>query len=125
MDNVKVFQSKAILAMLSPICLLPSRPKLLQPEANLQWRFQVILKIIAPGMQNHASDIDWSKWHVFFADERYVPLTHDDNFKSCQEVLFSKLSIPKAQIYPLDTSLALEDAAAAYASTLVSTAAKT
>ena len=38
-----------------------------------------------------ASTVAWDKWHVFFADERVVPLDHDDsNFKGCDAALFSK-----------------------------------
>ena len=38
-----------------------------------------------------AASIAWDKWHVFFADERVVPLDHDDsNFKACDATLFSK-----------------------------------
>ena len=126
MDNVKVFQSKADIGDAVADMLASSRQKLLQPEANLQWRFQVDPSPkSSPRVCRITRLISIGPGYVFFADERYVPLTHDDsNFKSCQEVLFSKLSIPKGQIYPLDTSLALEDAAAAYASTLVSTAGK-
>ena len=39
---------------------------------------------------------DWSKWHVFFADERVVPISDDDsNFKSASQRFFSKVSIPR------------------------------
>lgn len=80
--------------------------------------------------------MDFSKWHVFFADERCVELDHEDsNFKACKEALFDhvrssstpmylperwlKLSpysglqvpIPVNQIYTIDASL--EPAAAA------------
>jgi len=40
-----------------------------------------------------ASTIDWSKWDVFFADERIVPLDHDDsNYQECNKVMFSKVA---------------------------------
>jgi 6-phosphogluconolactonase len=37
-----------------------------------------------------ADTVAWDKWHIFFADERVVPLDHDDsNFKGCDSVLFA------------------------------------
>jgi 6-phosphogluconolactonase len=33
--------------------------------------------------------VDFSKWFVYFADERCVPLDHDDsNYKACKAALF-------------------------------------
>ena len=59
--------------------------------------------------------VDYSSWHVFFADERVVPLDHEDsNFKACDEVFFSKAGIAREQIYTVDATLSAEDAAAAY-----------
>ncbi|BFZ56819.1 suppressor of los1-1 [Savitreella phatthalungensis] len=49
--------------------------------------------------------IDWSLWHVFFADERIVPLTHEDsNYLLQQREFFSKTSIPADQIHAIDDS---------------------
>ena len=43
---------------------------------------------------------------VFFADERLVPLDHEEsNYRLVKEHLFDKASIPAAQIHPLDVSL--------------------
>ena len=58
---------------------------------------------------------DWSKWHVFFADERVVQISDDDsNFKSASERFFSKVSIPKSQVYPIAEGLGVVQTAAAY-----------
>jgi 6-phosphogluconolactonase len=60
-------------------------------------------------------DTDWRKWHVFFADERCVELTHDDsNYKACREHFLSKVAIPDAQVYKIDPALPPDEAAVAY-----------
>ena len=52
------------------------------------------------------SQIDWSNWHVFWADERRVPLDHQEsNYRLAKEVLFDHVSIPQEQIYPIDDTL--------------------
>ena len=49
------------------------------------------------------SNVSWSDWRVFFADERCVPLDHDDsNYKACQQNLFDKIPIPPEHIYSID-----------------------
>ncbi|KAH6917172.1 6-phosphogluconolactonase [Coprinopsis sp. MPI-PUGE-AT-0042] len=53
-----------------------------------------------------APDIKWKNWHVYYVDERVVPLTHEDsNHKACMDNLFSKVDIPHEQIYTIDESL--------------------
>ena len=43
---------------------------------------------------------------VFFADERIVPLDHDDsNFKLNNDVLFSKVPLPRENIHTINTEL--------------------
>ena len=44
--------------------------------------------------------------HVYYADERVVPLDHpDSNHKLCSDELFSKVPIPLENIHPIDPSL--------------------
>jgi 6-phosphogluconolactonase len=46
--------------------------------------------------------IDWSRWHVFFGDERRVPLDDErSNYRSAHEGLLSQVAIPEAQVHPL------------------------
>jgi 6-phosphogluconolactonase len=65
------------------------------------------------------SQVDWSTWHVFWADERCVPLTSpDSNYRLARKYLFDHVNIPPAQIYALDDSLDPAVAATAYQETL-------
>ena len=42
---------------------------------------------------SYVKTIDWSKWHVFWADERVVPRNHEDsNYKLAKDGLLSKVS---------------------------------
>lgn len=78
-------------------------------------------KIIGPALaaEPFRSQIDWSAWHVCWADERCVPQTHpDSNYVIAKEYLFDRVPIPPGQIYNPDTSLNPTQTAAAYQSTL-------
>lgn len=58
--------------------------------------------------------IDWSKWHVFFADERCVPLCDpESNYDLARKHLFSKVSIPASNIYSIRNALVNDPEAAA------------
>lgn len=60
--------------------------------------------------------IDWPAWHVFWADERCVPLTDpDSSYRLARESLFDRVTIPPGQIYPIDPALVSEPATAAKA----------
>ncbi|KAL0950906.1 hypothetical protein HGRIS_007665 [Hohenbuehelia grisea] len=66
--------------------------------------------------------VKWDKWHVYYADERVVPLDHpDSNHLSCTTNLFSKVPIPTSQIHTIDTSLLhdLEELSDAYEKELI------
>ena len=63
--------------------------------------------------------VEWPAWHVFFADERCVPLYHpDSNYRLACQQLFDFLPIPPAQIYPLAAPFSPAPAAKAYQATL-------
>jgi 6-phosphogluconolactonase len=59
---------------------------------------------------------------VFYADERVVPLDHEDsNHKLCTDVLFSKVDIPPQNIHHIDISLLddIEELADSYEQQLI------
>ena len=70
----------------------------------------------------YALAIDWSKVHLFFADERFVP--HDDpdsTVRLVRETLLTGVQVPEAHFHPMPTMGATpEDCAARYAQTLQS-----
>lgn len=66
------------------------------------------------------SQIDWAAWHVFWADERYLPLDHpESNYSLARDHLFDHVHIPPAQVHAVETGAANPAAAAtAYQATL-------
>ena len=49
--------------------------------------------------------IDWSKVHLFWGDERYVPEDDDErNEKQAREVLLDHIDIPPSQVHPMAAS---------------------
>uniref|UniRef100_A0ACD5YFQ8 Uncharacterized protein n=1 Tax=Avena sativa TaxID=4498 RepID=A0ACD5YFQ8_AVESA len=59
--------------------------------------------------------VDWSKWHVFWVDERVVPKDHaDSNYKLAYDGLLSKVPIPAGQVYAINDALSAEGAADDY-----------
>ncbi len=66
------------------------------------------------------TQIDWSRVFLFFGDERWVPPRHpESNFRMVRENLFSKVKIPRKNIFPIPTDLKSPSRAArAYEKTL-------
>lgn len=68
-------------------------------------------------------DLPWSDTHLFWGDERFVPVDHlDSNAGSAQQVLVERVPVPASQVYPwpiLDTP---ENSAKAYEALLGRTA---
>ncbi|RLM62302.1 putative 6-phosphogluconolactonase 3, chloroplastic [Panicum miliaceum] len=59
--------------------------------------------------------VDWSKWHVFWVDERVVPKDHaDSNYKLASDEFLSKVPIPAGQVYAINNALSAEGAAEDY-----------
>ncbi len=52
--------------------------------------------------RDHKSDVDWSRVHVFFGDERCVPFTSpDSNYKMARESFILPLAIPVSHVHPM------------------------
>lgn len=64
--------------------------------------------------------IDWSRLHIFWGDERFVPFEDArNNAKMAFDTLLNHVPIPAAQIHVMRTDIEPAAAAAAYASILV------
>lgn len=66
-----------------------------------------------------SADTDWSKWHIWYGDERCLPPDHEErNSKMANDVWLSHVSIPAAQIHPMPTELGSAEAAQRYSQNL-------
>ena len=63
--------------------------------------------------------VDWSKVHIWFGDERCVPVGHEDrNDLMADQALLSHVAIPASQIHRMAAELGPEEGAALYAAEL-------
>ncbi len=62
-----------------------------------------------------SSDSQWQYWHLYFGDERCLPVEHPDrNSRMVHDSLSGKVPIPAAQIHPIRAELGAEAAARDY-----------
>ncbi|WP_066519158.1 6-phosphogluconolactonase [Curtobacterium ammoniigenes] len=83
--------------------------------------------VLAAIAQSHAQgSVDWSRVHVWWVDERWVAADDADrNDVGAQDDFFGHISIPRANIHPMqssDAGMTIDEAAAAYADELRSAA---
>jgi 6-phosphogluconolactonase len=65
--------------------------------------------------------VDWSRVHLFWGDERFVPYDHpDSNYRMVKLAMIDHVPIPAANVHPVPTSGAPADAAGRYARELQS-----
>ncbi|KAI4363695.1 hypothetical protein MLD38_019882 [Melastoma candidum] len=63
----------------------------------------------------YVGSLDWSKWHVFWLDERVVPKGHpDSNYKLAFDGFLSYVPIPVENVYAINDALPAEGAAEDY-----------
>jgi 6-phosphogluconolactonase len=50
----------------------------------------------------HNEQIEWSKVHIFWGDERFVPRNHpDSSYRMARETLLDQVPIPARNVYPM------------------------
>ncbi|GAV89051.1 Glucosamine_iso domain-containing protein, partial [Cephalotus follicularis] len=63
----------------------------------------------------YVDSIDWSKWHVFWVDERGAPKDHEDsNYKLAFDGFLSQVPILPGHVYAINDALSAEAAANDY-----------
>lgn len=123
LPHVSVFDDhrKMSLALMRLICRLAAH------AADARQRFSIALSggslidvmagALGPDFPN--DDVDWSKWHVFWADERCVPWqSPESNHGEAQKHFLSRVPIPARQVHAMDTSQPPDEAARHYATVL-------
>jgi len=67
-------------------------------------------------LRKFSNAIDWSKWYIFFCDERFVDLTHpDSNYKAINDGLLRNMpQIDRNKVFGLNKTGSVSDAADAY-----------
>ncbi|CAI9108880.1 OLC1v1008581C1 [Oldenlandia corymbosa var. corymbosa] len=67
----------------------------------------------------YIDSVDWSKWHLFWVDERVVPKDHpDSNYLLAYDGFLSKVPIPPANVHAINDTLSAEGAADDYEANL-------
>ena len=67
----------------------------------------------------YKNSVNWSRVHVFWGDERFVPHDHpDSNYRMTHEVMLTKAPIATENIHPVPTDGTPEQAAQRYQQTL-------
>ncbi|MEE4114088.1 MAG: 6-phosphogluconolactonase [Desulfobacteraceae bacterium] len=80
-----------------------------------------LMNIISPSLGSPPlrDTVNWSAWHVFWVDERWVPWrSPDSNYGLARRQFFNRVSIPGEQIHAAAASLSPTATAQTYESTL-------
>jgi 6-phosphogluconolactonase len=68
----------------------------------------------------HRDTLDWSRWHVYFGDERAAPPDHpESNYRLARTTLLDHVPIPPGQVHRMEAERPDLDAAAAEYSALL------
>ncbi len=66
-----------------------------------------------------SANTDWSKWHIYYNDDRCLPVDHADrNSLMAAQAWLDHVSIPASQIHDIPTELGPVEGAKSYAKTL-------
>ena len=66
-----------------------------------------------------SASTDWSRWHVYYGDERCLPPGHADrNSRMAEESLLAHVAIPADQIHAIPAEFGAEEGASRYNATL-------
>lgn len=72
-----------------------------------------LIKYLANGAEN--AKTDWSKWQLYFCDERFVDETDEDStFGQYKKLFIPKTQLTESQFVIINRSLSLEDCAKDY-----------
>jgi 6-phosphogluconolactonase len=72
------------------------------------------------GSEPFSEQVDWSKTHIFWGDERCVPPDHSEsNYHRAQEALLNHIPIPDENVHRIQAELPPEQAAEEYEETLL------
>ena len=80
-----------------------------------------LMDIISPSLGSNPlrDTVNWSGWHVFWVDERWVPWSSPESiYGLARRQFFSRVSIPGEQIHAADVSLSPSETAQSYESTI-------
>lgn len=124
-DNMKVLQSETKDLLSSQVGKYVNDVALEAAKKRPNEPFTIALsggslpKLLAKGLLSYRDALDFSNWHVFFADERHVAPDHEDsNYKACFEAFLKDVSIPPEQVYKINHKVSVEEAAEEYEATL-------
>lgn len=66
-----------------------------------------------------SADADWAHWHIYYNDDRCLPVSHADrNSLMAEQVWLDHVGIPKNQIHAIPAELGPVEGAKSYAKTL-------
>lgn len=72
-----------------------------------------LIKYLASGAENAATD--WSKWELYFCDERFVDESNDDStFGQYKQLFIPKTKLKESQFVVINRSVSLDECAVDY-----------
>jgi len=78
-----------------------------------------LFQLLADGAQPFYTQIDWTKLHLYWVDERTVgPEDADSNYRMTREALLDRVPIPADNVHRMEGELPADEAAARYETVL-------